>query len=140
MFDSIRLNGMTSGSTTAQPTTVAVLLLIDAILIVVFAVVGIMSHDGGLEIGSIARVAIPFLIPYLLLSSLIKPTKLIHNVFPVGIALWLSTVILGPVLRAALFQDTSAWAFIFVTAGVLAVFLLGRRLISTLIVRRNQTA
>ncbi|GAA4109607.1 DUF3054 domain-containing protein [Enteractinococcus coprophilus] len=131
---------MTSEPLTATKSTVAILLIVDAILIVVFAMIGISSHEGALEPLSIARVAIPFLIPYLLLAGCIKPTQFIHNIFPMGVILWLSTVILGPILRAVLFGDTSALPFILVTAGVLAVLLIGRRIISTLVSRRKQTA
>lgn len=120
--------------------TVAWMLVIDTILIILFAIAGIASHDGNLDLLSIGRVAIPFLLPYLVLTALIKPTRLIHNIFPVGVALWLATVVLGPILRALLFGDTSALPFILVTAGVLAVLLLGRRSISTLVTRRRQRA
>ncbi len=120
--------------------TVAWMLVIDTILIILFAIAGIASHDGNLDLLSIGRVAIPFLLPYLALAALIKPTRLIHNIFPVGVALWLATVVLGPILRALLFGDTSALPFILVTAGVLAVLLLGRRSISTLVTRRRQRA
>lgn len=113
---------------------------LDAVLIIIFAAFGIASHDGSLDMLSIARVAVPFLLPYLLLAATIKPTRLIHNVFPVGVALWLVTVVLGPVFRAVFFGDTSAMAFILVTAGVLGVFLLGRRSISNVITRRHQNA
>lgn len=116
------------------------MLAIDAVLITIFAIFGIASHDGQLSFTGIARVAIPFVIPYIVLASVIKPTRLIHNIFPVGIGLWVVTVILGVVLRAAIFNDTSATAFILVTTGVLAIFLLGRRIISTLVTKRRQTA
>ena len=115
------------------------LLAVDAILIIVFAIIGISSHDGSLDPASVARVAVPFLIPYLILAAGIKPSRLIHNIFPMGVILWLSTVVFGPILRAALFNDTSALPFISVTAGVLALLLIGRRIISTLVTRRKQT-
>lgn len=123
----------------ATPSTVFFMLAIDAILIIIFACIGILSHEGDLGLASIARVAIPFLLPYLVLAATIKPTRLIYNIFPAGVALWLLTLILGPILRIVLFQDTSAPAFILVTAGVLAIFLLGRRSISTLVTRARKT-
>src|SRR5690625_1565801 len=131
---------MITEPTPASRTTVLWMLVIDAALIILFAVFGIASHDGSLDPLSITRVAVPFLLPYLVLAATITPTKLIHNIFPVGIALWLITVILGPIFRAAFFDDTSALPFVLVSAGVLAVFLLGRRSISTLITRRRQKA
>lgn len=124
----------------ASAKTVATLLFIDTVLIVIFAIIGVASHDGALNVPNIARVAIPFLVPYLVLAVAIKPKHLVHNIIPAGIALWLTTVILGPVLRAVLFDDTSAMAFVLVTAGVLGAFLLGRRSISTLVSRKQNTA
>lgn len=131
---------MTTQPQLASKTAVTWLSLLDAVLIIIFAMIGISSHDGALDIASVARVAIPFLVPYLALSLALKPRRFIHNVFPVGIGLWIATVILGPVLRAALFQDSSALAFILVTAGVLALFLIGRRIISTLVTRKQRSA
>jgi len=116
------------------------MLAVDLVLIIIFAIFGITSHNGELSFTSVARVAIPFLVPYLVLAGSIRPTRLIHNIFPAGIALWLVTVILGVILRAAIFNDTSAPAFILVATGVLAIFLLGRRIISTLATRRRRTA
>ena len=130
---------MNSDPTLASRTTVAWMLILDAALIIVFAMFGIGSHDGAIDFPGIGRVAIPFLLPYLVLAVTIKPARFIHNIFPVGITLWLATVALGPVFRAVFFADTSALPFVLVTAGVLAVFLLGRRSISTLVTRRRQT-
>src|SRR5699024_2000330 len=123
----------------ATPSAVFFMLAIDAILIVIFAIIGISSHEGDLGPANIARVAVPFLLPYLVLAATIKPTRLIHNIFPAGVALWVLTLILGPILRIVLFQDTSAPAFILVTAAVLGIFLLGRRSISTLVTRARKT-
>ena len=131
---------MTTEPKPASTPYVTTMLIINALLIVIFAIIGVASHDGNLGISNIARVAIPFLLPYLILAAAIKPTKLINNIFPAGLALWLITVVLGPILRSMLFSDTSALAFILVAAGVLAVFILGRRSISTLLTRQRKTA
>ncbi|GAA4472645.1 hypothetical protein GCM10023190_03440 [Enteractinococcus fodinae] len=131
---------MNSEPPAASRATVIGMLGLDAALIVIFAMFGIASHDGSLNFFGIARVALPFLLPYVVLTALIKPSRYIHNVFPVGVVLWLVTVALGPVLRAVLFNDTSAMAFVLVTAGVLGVLLLGRRSISHLVTRRRENA
>lgn len=131
---------MTTELKVATRPTVIALLAVDTVLIIIFAILGVSSHNGGLNFTSVARVAIPFLVPYLILAGSIRPTRLIHNLFPTGIALWLVTIILGVILRAAIFNDTSAPAFILVATGVLAAFLLGRRIISTFATRRRQTA
>lgn len=124
----------------ATPSTVFFMLLIDAILIVIFAIIGLTSHSGDVGPVTIARVAFPFLLPYLVLAAAIKPTRLIHNIFPAGLALWALTLVFGPILRIVLFHDTSAPTFILVTAVVLGVFLLGRRSISSLVSRKRKTA
>lgn len=124
----------------ASKSTVSMMLGIDAVLIIIFAIIGVSSHDGDLGFLNIARVALPFMLPYLLLSVARKPGRFIHNVFPAGIALWIITVILGPILRAILFGDSSEFAFVLVTAGVLGVLLIGRRSISTLVSRRGKNA
>lgn len=126
---------------TASTKLVILLLATDAVLIVAFSLFGIAAHDRDFGITNIGRVAIPFLIAYLVPSALINPKRLIHNIFPVGVGLWLITIVVGPVLRAVFFGDTSAPAFLIVAAVTLAVFLLGRRLISKLITRHKaQTA
>ncbi len=130
---------MTPEPLSATNSTVAFLLAIDVLLIVIFAMIGISSHDGSLDPGGIVRVALPFLAPYLVLAISIKPTRLVHNIFPMGVILWLSTVVIGPILRAVIFDDTSALPFILVSAGVLALFILGRRIISTFVTRKKQT-
>src|SRR5699024_12797687 len=100
---------------------------------------GVSAHEGDRGPANIARVAVPFLRPYLSRAATIKPTRLIHNICPAGVPLWVLTLILGPILRIVLFQDTSAPAFILVTAAVLGIFLLGRRSISTLVTRARKT-
>lgn len=130
---------MSTEQPVASRATVTTMLAIDTVLIVIFAMIGVASHDGGLHVANIARVAIPFILPYLVLAILLKPRALIHNIFPTGAALWLLTVGLGPVLRSVFFNDTSAVPFILVSAGVLGVLLLGRRIVTTLIARRRQS-
>src|SRR5699024_4834435 len=109
----------------ATPPAVFFMLAIAAISLVIFALIVVSYHEGDPGPAHIARGAVPFLLPYLVLAATIKPTRLIHDIFPAGVALWVLTLILGPILLVVLFQDTSAPAFILVTAAVLGIFLLG---------------
>ncbi|MFJ2620277.1 DUF3054 domain-containing protein [Glutamicibacter sp. NPDC087344] len=108
---------------------------IDLVLIVIFALLGRREHEHGLSIGGILWTALPFIIGYLILTLVTRPWKTINNVWPIGLLVWLGTVVLGIAVRLAL-GSTAAIAFIIVAAIVLGLFLLGRRLITGLVAKR----
>ncbi|MGP5411710.1 DUF3054 domain-containing protein, partial [Glutamicibacter ardleyensis] len=56
--------------------------------------------------------------------------------WPTGLLVWLGTVAVGMALRIAM-GSTAAIAFVIVTILVLGVFLLGRRLICSLLFKRS---
>jgi uncharacterized integral membrane protein len=105
-------------------------LAVDALLIILFAALGRRTHESGMEPAGILWTALPFLIAWAL------ATMATHRgwarLWPAGVVVWLATVIGGLLLRV-LFGDTAALSFQLVTAGVLGVFLLGRRLVTTLL-------
>src|SRR5690625_3605095 len=103
---------MSSEPAPATKTTVTWMLVIDAGLIVVFAMLGIASHDCVLVISSFTRLSIHFLIAYLLLVVTIQPSGLNLSGLPAGIAFWLVTVVVAPLLLAVLFGDLSTLPFI----------------------------
>ncbi len=108
---------------------------IDLVLIVIFALLGRREHEHGLSIGGILWTALPFIIGYLILTLVTRPWSTINNVWPIGLLVWLGTVVLGIAVRLAL-GSTAAIAFIIVAAIVLGLFLLGRRLITGLVAKR----
>ena len=103
--------------------------VIDAVLVLVFVLLGRRSHEEGLGLGQILSTAWPFLVALavgwaLVLGMRWVPTRL----WPAGVLLWIVTVAGGLGLRI-LSGDTAQLPFVLVTTGVLAAFLLLPRLI-----------
>jgi Protein of unknown function (DUF3054) len=111
-------------------------LAVDVISVLVFCAVGRRSHDEGLNLPGIASTAWPFLsgtlVGWLLSRGWRRPTALA----PTGVTVWLSTVVVGMVLRKATGAGVAA-SFVVVASSVTAVLLLGWRLAAGLARRRN---
>ncbi|BFM23778.1 DUF3054 domain-containing protein [Microbacterium sp. che218] len=118
----------------------ALALLLDIVLVVVFAAIGRATHDGDVlgPFGSgLATTAWPFvaalLIGWLVTRAWRRPTAVMRT----GLPVWAITVALGMVLRALSGQGVAV-AFIIVATITLAVFLLGWRGIARLAARRRR--
>jgi peptidoglycan/LPS O-acetylase OafA/YrhL len=110
------------------PARASVLCLIaDVVLVIAFAAFGRSAHGEGLA--GIPLTAWPFLVGlacgWLAARAWRSPLALA----PTGLLLWLSTVVIGMVLRQLTGQGTH-WSFVIVTLVVTAVFLLGYRAIA----------
>ena len=107
-------------------------LLIDAILVTVFVLIGRASHNEGL-LGTLVTLW-PFLAGlaggWLMLRAWRSPLRIVWT----GLAVWASTVGLGLVLRLASGQGVQ-FSFVIVTTIVLGVFLLGWRGVALLLAR-----
>ncbi|MBF6176177.1 DUF3054 domain-containing protein [Nocardia blacklockiae] len=113
--------------------------LVDALLVIVFCAIGRRSHDEAVLAG-LARTVWPFgvglILGWLLAAALTARTEFTtalrrfdpRPLWPTGVVVWLSTLIIGMLLRVLSGQGT-ATSFIIVAATVLAVFLLGWRAI-----------
>lgn len=117
----------------------ALALLLDIVLVVVFAAIGRATHDGDVlgPLGSgLATTAWPFvaalLIGWLVTRAWRRPTAVVRT----GLPVWAITVALGMVLRALSGQGVAV-AFIIVATITLAVFLLGWRGVARLAARRR---
>jgi hypothetical protein len=134
-------NDQTSSSAPVPPATPAWLpalaLAVDALLIIVFAALGRRTHESGMDPAGILWTALPFLIAWA--AATLATRRGWALLWPSGVVVWLVTVIGGLLLRV-LFGDTAAFSFQLVTAGVLGVFLLGRRLVTTLLLRSGRRA
>lgn len=111
-------------------------LLIDLVLVILFAALGRRSHAEGLDVAGIFGTAAPFLIALLVFSCITVVWKQPHRLWPHGVVLWIGTVALGLILRVV-FGATAAVPFIIVATIVLGILLLGRRLVGTMIQRRK---
>jgi len=124
-------------STTPRPSP-AVTIVIDAALVVVFCVLGGLSHSLG-EPDAVARIVFsiwPFLAALIVVHAVALATNVDASRVVPGTLVWLVTFGGGMALRALTGQGT-AWAFVIVAAVTLAVFLIGWRLINVVVQRRR---
>ncbi|WP_115931305.1 DUF3054 domain-containing protein [Citricoccus nitrophenolicus] len=112
-------------------------LTLDAVLIVLFAAQGRKTHESGTDLGGLLFTALPFLLAWAIATALTRPHRTWAQIWPAGVVVWLVTVAGGLALRVA-FGGTAALAFQWVTAGALAVLLLGRRAVTALILRSRR--
>ena len=112
--------------------------LADLICVMVFCTIGRRSHAEGITVAGIAETAWPFLtgtvVGWLISRGWQRPTSLA----PTGIIVWISTVVIGMVLRK-LTSAGVAVSFIVVASLATAVLLLGWRGVLAA-VRRRQSA
>ena len=98
----------------------------DVLCIVIFVAIGRRNHDEGEAASGIFRVAAPFVIAavvgWLASQAWKKPLEL-----RTGVIIWLTTIILGMILRHFVFDDGTATAFIIVATVFLCAFLTGWR-------------
>jgi len=101
-------------------------LAVDVIGVLVFCAVGRRSHAEGLTITGVAETAWPFLtgtiVGWVVSRAWRRPTA----VAPTGVIVWLSTVVVGMLLRKASSAGVAA-SFVVVASTVTAVLLLGWR-------------
>lgn len=99
-------------------------LVLDVVLLVVFAAIGRASHDEPVTPAGVFVTAWPFVIALLCGWALVTLLRArIAFVWPAGLVVWFVTVAGGMLLRIAT-GDTAAFAFVVVASVTLAVFLL----------------
>lgn len=117
-----------------RPAGVPVVLLVDAMLVIVFVLVGRSSHAEGLDPAGVCGTAWPFLAGFAAGWLVALGWRHPLAVWPTGIVVWASTLVIGMWLRVASGQG-AALAFIIVAALTLAVFLIGWRSAAWLVER-----
>ncbi len=109
-------------------------LLVDAICVLVFCAIGRRSHAEGITVTGVLETAWPFLsgtgAGWLAGRAWRQPTA----VAPQGIVIWLSTVVIGMLLRKATSAGTAV-SFVVVASLSTAILLLGWRLAARALVR-----
>jgi hypothetical protein len=122
-------------SDAATPRTAATALLADVACVLVFCAIGRRSHAEGITVAGVLETAWPFLAGtaagWLAARAWQRPTSLA----PTGIVIWLSTVVVGMLLRKIASQGT-ALSFVVVASLVTAILLLGWRLGARVLARR----
>ena len=97
-------------------------LLIDLLLVGVFAVIGRLSHYGSLTAGGWWTTAWPFAVGTLLAWAVLRLTHRPPAAITSGVVVWLGALVGGMVLRQASGQGT-ATAFVVVATLVLGALL-----------------
>lgn len=115
-------------------------LIVDAVFVLVFAVIGRASHNEdplGFFITAwpfLVALVVGYLVAALLPGRPRRPWSLAW-----GVLVWIVTVAGGMLLRVAT-GDTAQFAFIIVATITLGVFLLGWRVLALLVRRRSASA
>jgi hypothetical protein len=107
-------------------------LAVDVACVLVFCAVGRRSHDEGVSLPGVAATAWPFLSGTLLGWLVSRAWKRPTAVVPTGVVVWLSTVVVGMLLRKATSAGVAA-SFVVVAASVTAALLLGWRAVAAVI-------
>lgn len=97
-------------------------LVVDLLLVAAFAVVGRLSHHGGLSLDGWWTTAWPFLAGALLAWAALAVTRRPPAAVSSGVVVWLGSLVGGMVLRQASGQGT-ATAFVVVATLVLGALL-----------------
>ena len=117
-----------------------VALLLDVVLVLVFAAVGRASHDESSPVVGVLATAWPFLVGTGLGWLVVR---LVRHEWPLdvapGVTVWFATVLVGMLLRHTVGSGTAV-SFVVVASVVLALFLLGWRAIGAYAVRRTRAS
>jgi Protein of unknown function (DUF3054) len=121
-----------ASATGVRPATA---LLADVVCVIVFCTIGRRSHAEGITIAGVAETAWPFLagtaVGWLAARAWRQPAALA----PTGLTIWLSTVVIGMLLRKATSAGTAV-SFVVVASLVTAILLLGWRAAVSALARR----
>ncbi len=117
-------------------------LALDVVLVIVFCAIGRRSHDEANALTGLATTAWPFLsglaVGWLATVALYRDKFDAFLIVPTGIVVWLSTLVVGMLLRVVSGQGT-VFSFIIVAGTVLAVFLLGWRAVAKIVTKARAT-
>ncbi|GAA1837448.1 DUF3054 domain-containing protein [Agromyces salentinus] len=116
---------------------VAIAAVVDAVLVVGFALTGRSSHAEALDPAGLWGTAWPFLVGAAIGWLAIRAWRAPFAVWPTGVIVWASSVVLGMLLRALTGQGT-ALAFIVVATLTLGLLLVGWRAIAQLVLRARR--
>jgi len=108
----------------------------DALLVLVFVLIGRASHDENPVLGALVTYW-PFLVALVVGWAVARAWKSPLAVLRSGVPVWIVTVALGMLLRALSDQGVQV-SFVIVTSVVLGVFLLGWRAIVRLVATRRR--
>ncbi|SHV50579.1 transmembrane protein [Mycobacteroides abscessus subsp. abscessus] len=98
----------------------------DVVLVVIFCAIGRRSHAEGITLAGVAHTSWPFLTGTVAGWALSRGWRRPTALNPTGLVVWISTVVIGMLLRKASAQGVAV-SFVIVASTVTAIFLLGWR-------------
>lgn len=114
--------------------------LADILLVITFAALGATSHYGSVTAAVLARIAWPFLVALLLAHLFLRTWRAAPwQVWPRGVFIVLITVV-GAMAIRSLIGDGTETAFVIVSFAVNTAFLLGWRVVTSLLARKKEKA
>jgi hypothetical protein len=111
---------------------------LDVILVLIFVIIGRVSHKEDLSMLGILTTLWPFLVGLVIGHIIMRSWRHPFRVVWTGIGIWVTTVVVGMLVRLASGQSVEL-GFVIVTTIVLAVFLLGWRGVAVLVTRPRRT-
>jgi FtsH-binding integral membrane protein len=108
---------------------------LDVASVVLFVAIGKREHEQDTAIAGLVSTAAPFLIA-LLVAWLVVRVWTRPTAWTTGVMIWPITLVIGMVLRSAVWDDGTAAAFVIVATAFLGLTLVGWRLALALIDRR----
>ncbi len=126
----------TTPSTPVATRTVALAFATDVICILLFVAVGRRNHAEGVTVAGVAQTAWPFLAGLVAAWVVGRTWRRPTAIVPTGVGIWLSTIAIGMVLRAATGAGIAV-SFVLVATTVTGVLLLGWRAVVARLARRT---
>ena len=117
-----------------------VMFVVDVVLIVVFSTFGRGAHSEGLGAAQVWGTAWPFLVGLVVGWLILLVARRAPGTVGSGVAVWISSLVVGMVIRGIGDGRVPHWSFIIVAAVVTAVFLIGWRAIRAAVLRRKSPA
>ena len=113
----------------------AATLAADVVCVLVFCTIGRRSHAEGITVAGVAETAWPFFVGTAAGWLAVRGWRHPASLAPTGLVIWLSTVVIGMLLRKATSQGTAV-SFVVVASLVTAILLLGWRAAAAVLARR----
>lgn len=110
---------------------------IDTFVVVLFVSLGLRTHEQGSTLAAVLETALPFLLGLGLGWVVARAWKRPMSVLT-GLVIWPVTVLVGMILRRALFDDGTAASFVVVATLFLGAFLVGWRAVWRLVDQRRR--
>ena len=121
-------------TTRTNSRSVLIAAVLDAASVLVFVTVGRRNHNEGTAIDGVITVATPFLISlaigWLISRAWRRPMSL-----RIGAIVWMTTVVVGMLLRNLVFDRGTATSFVIVTTLFLGAVLIGWRVVAARVTR-----